>query len=197
MHDFWTNTDNSLYRIYKNGAEERCDYAGIVHLTSDSDAGSHSPCAYCGQTIPATSSQCSGCGGPRLALVTTCQVQIRAYLPAGGNLMDLDMASVLEVKRKDWYLPQSTYFVDGGVSIRGRDWRPAEYQPWYPARVVNERTIETNKEPKGDQTIIRLSNFKLITMFIDSPVPLRSNDSSALEITMMLECKAEFFFGGH
>jgi len=124
-------------------------------------------------------------------------------LPSGGRLMDLDAQSVLEIRRENWVLHDvgSPYFRDGGLSVRMVATR---YQSWYPQKPVLPYSSEKwdDKEVKRDdksgdkeQTIMRLSEFNMSTMFIDSPVPLDSRSTSALVLTMMLECKTEFFFG--
>jgi hypothetical protein len=194
----WTNQDNFLYRVFADGTEEQCDYAGITHLTSAKEGSTTIPCAYCGQTIPGTAGNCTGCGGPRIALVTQCSVQIEAMLPDGGRLMDYPSPSILEVRkmtRSDW--PESPYFSSGGLSTRSIGWEPPKYQEWFPQQHVAVKDIKGScaKEVETSQTIIRLSEFNLNTLFIDSPVLIEYHQSCALSITMMLECKAEFFFG--
>jgi len=194
----WTNQDNFLYRVFADGTEEQCDYAGITHLTSAKEGSTTIPCAYCGQTIPGTAANCTGCGGPRIALVTQCSVQIEARLPDGGRLMDLDSRSVLEVRRRkcsSWN--NNTYFSDGWLSAQRA--ATAKYQSWYPKEeIIVEREVKKGNdanELETEQTIIRLSEFNLSTLFIDSPVLIEYHQSCALSITMMLECRAEFFFG--
>jgi hypothetical protein len=201
MNDYWTNNENSLHRLYGDGSEERCDYAGISMLTVGAgEEAARRPCSYCGEGIEPGQFKCEGCGHAEWAIVTACQIRLEARLPQGGRLLDLNKRSILEVRRKDWYsLPDTPYFMDGGHSIRSAGSRYAVWAPgpvgMYASAPAPEPELEPEPEKPKDPVIIRLTDFSLINTVIDRPVPLSSSDTDWMYVSMMLECEAEFLFG--
>lgn len=170
MMERWQNTDNFLYRVYPDGTEEQCHYAGISLLTVGAGTeAARRPCSYCGEAIPSGQSACPGCGHSEWSVVTKCEIRIEAQLPLGGRLLDLNSGSVLEVRRREWY---------------GSDYSNSYFAPEY-----------YKDMPEKHMTIIKLSQFSLLNTVIGKPVPLYSNDNSAMDLTMMWECEAEFVFG--
>lgn len=207
--DYWTNTDNALWRTFSDGLEKECPYAGVTYLSSSKEKAATSPCMYCGQVIPTTKGHCANCGGPRLMLIAGCRIEIKAKLPDGGSLMDLDERSVLEVRRRGWkFHDGNAYFRDGGLSVRSIGTRysvwaaPSSFpsgdpvQPWVKPPISSHPIEEKAAENKDkDTVIIRMSEFSLVTMHINAPVPLFPNGVDILTIAITLDCKAEFFFG--